>query len=239
MHERDVHGRARQAGASGRTCVLTCARACAHQQYTLTCNRMGKRLIVVANESLMDNHQMELAHAMQARGLSLSLPPSPPPSLPSSHPPPPISLSLSRLLLVFPRSSQSLVPHSPSLPLPPSRSLPPAPSLPLLSSRSFPLSHSLPPALHLFPSLFLADLLACWLVDHECHGARTSYTLHLHPKSTSQAAHCSLHSTRKKYIAIYTTFSPSCSHTPPQREHTTRHRVCGSSNIRDTVASHT
>ena len=35
--------------------------------------RLGKRLIVVANESLMDNHQMELASAMQQQG---SVPPA-------------------------------------------------------------------------------------------------------------------------------------------------------------------
>jgi UDP-N-acetylglucosamine transferase subunit ALG13 len=31
---------------------------------------MEKRTIVVANDSLMDNHQMELADAMKAAGLS-------------------------------------------------------------------------------------------------------------------------------------------------------------------------
>uniref|UniRef100_A0A7S0EDY8 UDP-N-acetylglucosamine transferase subunit ALG13 n=1 Tax=Hanusia phi TaxID=3032 RepID=A0A7S0EDY8_9CRYP len=31
--------------------------------------RMGKKLVVVANQALMDNHQMELADAMAARGL--------------------------------------------------------------------------------------------------------------------------------------------------------------------------
>ena len=31
---------------------------------------MGKRLIVVVNDSLMDNHQMELAHAMRDAGAS-------------------------------------------------------------------------------------------------------------------------------------------------------------------------
>ncbi|EKX37417.1 hypothetical protein GUITHDRAFT_43756, partial [Guillardia theta CCMP2712] len=30
--------------------------------------RMGKKLVVVANQALMDNHQMELADAMAARG---------------------------------------------------------------------------------------------------------------------------------------------------------------------------
>ena len=34
--------------------------------YTL---RMGKRLIVVANDSLMDNHQMQLASAMRDAGM--------------------------------------------------------------------------------------------------------------------------------------------------------------------------
>jgi hypothetical protein len=35
---------------------------------------LGKKLVVVANDSLMDNHQMELANAMQAAGVVLPQP---------------------------------------------------------------------------------------------------------------------------------------------------------------------
>ena len=60
----------RAAHASARVHVARSPRMAPRLTHAQASGRMGKRLIVVVNDSLMDNHQMELAHAMRDAGAS-------------------------------------------------------------------------------------------------------------------------------------------------------------------------
>ena len=80
----------RAAHASARVHVARSPRMAPRLTHAQASGRMGKRLIVVVNDSLMDNHQMELAHAMRDAGASSmslveggGLPPPPRCPLPS------------------------------------------------------------------------------------------------------------------------------------------------------------